>query len=68
MRALVTGAAKGLGRALSEELLQRGYEVIAADVETDRLEDLAVAHGGACSIRFVDMSNSNSVLRLLDSF
>ncbi len=67
MKALVTGAAKGLGRALTEELLQRGYEVIAADVETERLEDLGIAHGGACSIRFADMSNTSSVLRLLDS-
>jgi len=47
--AVVTGAASGIGRAISSELLQRGAAVVLADVEIDALErtaaDLAVDHG-----------------------
>src|SRR5262249_19683868 len=30
--ALVTGAARGIGRGLAEDLLRRGFRVIAADI------------------------------------
>lgn len=41
LTALVTGAASGIGRALTRELLERGTTVIMADVEVGRLEDEA---------------------------
>ncbi len=40
-RAVVTGAASGIGRATAEVLLQRAAVVVACDVEADSLADLA---------------------------
>lgn len=68
MRALITGAANGLGRALTEELLRQGHQVVAADRETDSLENMPMAHRGACTIRFVDLESADSIQRLLTSF
>ena len=67
MKALVTGAAHGLGRALTEELLRRGPEVVAADRETDPLDDLPLAYRGSCTIRFVNLEKTDSIERLLTS-
>src|SRR6478736_162216 len=36
--AVVTGAARGIGRALVEELLRRGASVCLADIDADALE------------------------------
>ncbi|MBZ4191150.1 SDR family NAD(P)-dependent oxidoreductase [Niabella beijingensis] len=36
--ALITGAAKGIGRALAEELASRGYQLILADRDKEQLE------------------------------
>ena len=68
MRVLITGAASGLGRALTEELLRQGHQVVAADRETDSLENMPMAHRGSCTIRFVDLESADSIQRLLASF
>ncbi len=65
MKALITGAAHGLGRALSEELLNNGHEVVAVDIETDSLDELAVRSRGACVVKMADMENIESISRLL---
>lgn len=39
--AVVTGAASGIGRALTEELAARGCHVVAADLETEAVTELA---------------------------
>lgn len=65
MKVLVTGAAKGLGRALTEQLLEAGHEVVAVDLETDSLDPLAISSRGACRIKMTDMGNPDSVARLL---
>ncbi len=65
MRALITGAAHGLGRALTEELLEQGHEVLAVDRDTEPLDDLAVKSRGACSVQLVDLANPNSLERML---
>ncbi len=67
MKALVTGAAHGLGRALTEEILNSGHEVLAVDIATDALDDLQVSSRGACSVRFCDMANPESIERLISS-
>ena len=67
MKALITGAAHGLGRALTEELLNQGHEVLAIDIETDALDDLQVSSRGACTVRLADMANPDSIERLISS-
>lgn len=39
--ALVTGAARGIGRAAAERLARDGYEVVATDRDPDALRDIA---------------------------
>lgn len=68
MNVLVTGAASGLGRALTEELLRKGHNVVAVDRETQSLERLPSAYRKYCKIRFADLENSNSVQRLIQGF
>ena len=46
-RALVTGAASGLGRALSLELARRGAKVLLADLDEDGLDAVAAEVRGA---------------------
>ena len=65
MKALVTGAANGLGRALTDQLLDAGYEVWAIDRDTDALDSLAIKSRGACKVILADLANPNSIQRLL---
>ncbi len=66
MRALVTGASHGLGRALTRHLLKAGYEVVAVDRDTDALDDLVVESRGACIPRMADLASDNSLARLME--
>jgi len=65
MKALVTGAAHGLGRAITDELLRQGYEVIAVDRDAEPLNDLAMTHREACTPRHIDLGLADSVKLLL---
>ena len=42
---IVTGAASGMGRALSEELAGRGANVILTDINAEPLEEAAASLG-----------------------
>ncbi|MFG2590393.1 SDR family oxidoreductase [Streptomyces sp. NBC_01166] len=44
--AIITGAASGIGRALAEELVARGCEVVLADLQLGQAEELATALRG----------------------
>ena len=66
MRALVTGAGHGLGRALSEELLDQGYELVLVDRDAEALNKITAAHQrGACTPRIVNLINFDAVQMLL---
>lgn len=64
--ALVTGADHGLGLALTQRLLERGWTVIAGRYlqEEDRLDELAeTSPGHGLTIVNMDISNQSSVAR-----
>jgi NAD(P)-dependent dehydrogenase (short-subunit alcohol dehydrogenase family) len=42
VRAVVTGAASGIGRATARRFVDEGYEVLGVDLDPERLVDLAV--------------------------
>lgn len=67
--AVVTGAASGIGRALSELLLERGASVVLADVEEAALAATAaeLAPGGPVLAVPVDVADADSVQALADA-
>jgi 3-oxoacyl-[acyl-carrier protein] reductase len=62
---LVTGAARGIGRAIVEGFARAGARVFATDVLDDELEALRAqavpARGGAIEVRHVDVTDAESV-------
>ena len=63
---LVTGASRGIGRAIGERLAAEGYHVIANDLESRRadlesLRDEIAAAGDRCDLAFGDVSDPGSV-------
>ncbi len=65
VKALITGAAAGLGRALTDALLADGHEVVALDRDVEDLEALALSTRGACIVRKVDLADRQAVVRCL---
>ncbi len=66
--AIVTGAASGIGRALSEELARRGATVVLADVQADEVEAAAAALGASersASASTLDVTDFEGVQRLV---
>jgi NAD(P)-dependent dehydrogenase (short-subunit alcohol dehydrogenase family) len=59
-RAVVTGAASGIGKALAELLAQGGARVILADIDLAKVEELAATLDGAIAVR-CDVSDHASV-------
>ncbi|HEY6332319.1 MAG TPA: SDR family oxidoreductase [Blastocatellia bacterium] len=65
----MTGAASGIGRAVSEELARRGTTVIAADLNQTGVEDavrLILEGGGRAESAHVDVANRDQVQSLVD--
>ncbi len=62
--ALVTGAGRGIGRAIAEDLAARGADVALVDLQgpTDVARDIAVAHGVRALAVAADVSDEASVL------
>ena len=66
---VVTGAASGIGFAVSEALLQRGAVVVLADHDADRLASAAgrlEAHTGRVDSATIDVTNPLQVQQLVD--
>jgi NAD(P)-dependent dehydrogenase (short-subunit alcohol dehydrogenase family) len=62
---VVTGAGRGLGRAIVDDLLAHGHTVTGADVDEPALAELAAAHPGApLATHRVDVADEGSVAEL----
>ena len=59
--ALVTGAASGIGRAITQRLVRDGYRVVAADIDTARLAELAGELGDRVVTVQCDVTAEDSV-------
>jgi NAD(P)-dependent dehydrogenase (short-subunit alcohol dehydrogenase family) len=67
--AIVTGGASGIGRALCEDLGQKGVEVIVADINKAGAEQVAStisSAGGQARAAHVDVSRAEDVQKLID--
>lgn len=60
---LLIGASRGLGLALAEEYLKRGWAVVATerDHRSSGLHDLAHTHGGRLEVEHVDINHPDQV-------
>lgn len=68
--ALVTGAARGLGRAIAEALAAEGVSLMLVDVLAERLEQTRAAleaNGARCAIRVADISERQQCLAVVEA-
>ena len=68
-RALVTGASRGLGRAIALALAAEGVQVVAVARNLDRLNELVASSppgGGSISVRACDLGDATAVAGLAD--
>lgn len=66
---VITGAASGIGRALSEALCYEKAIVVAADINQEGLEEVASVtnkEGGRVIPKVIDVSSSEDVKKLID--
>ncbi|PRH84233.1 short-chain dehydrogenase/reductase [Labrys okinawensis] len=59
----ITGASSGLGRALAEAVLARGWRAVLAARRTEALADLAAAHGGRALAIELDVTDAGGIDR-----
>ena len=64
--ALVTGAAAGIGRAITDRLIADGAQVIAGDIDTAGLATLAAEHGDRVITAHCDVTDEASMAALAD--
>ncbi|WP_460450223.1 SDR family NAD(P)-dependent oxidoreductase [Alsobacter sp. SYSU BS001988] len=63
-RALVTGAAHGIGRAIAAALAQDGAQVTAADILADELQSVVADGGGKITAAACDLTRKSDVQAL----
>ena len=61
----ITGASSGLGRLMTEHLLQRGERVAATARKIERLDDLATTHGERLWRAKLDMADTAAIRRVV---
>src|ERR1700745_3912046 len=61
----VTGASRGFGRELTEQLLSRGDRVAATLRQPGQLGDLAAGHGGRLWVRGLDVTDTGQLRRVV---
>lgn len=68
--ALVTGAARGLGKAIAEALTDQGVTVLLVDILAERLEETRAglaARGGCCAVFATDIAQRANCLAAVDA-
>lgn len=68
--AVVTGAARGIGRAIVLELLKQGRIVAGLDINAEQLselENVAKEAGFACQTRCVDITHTDEFTKVLEA-
>jgi NAD(P)-dependent dehydrogenase (short-subunit alcohol dehydrogenase family) len=58
--ALVTGASRGIGRAIALELAKRGFSTVATMRDPENGADMPAAADGALSVRHLDVTDPDS--------
>lgn len=64
---LITGASRGIGRALTEEVLLKGDSVIAFARDVAPLEKLKIEYGKSLDILSVDISDRQRVFKSIEA-
>ena len=61
----VTGASRGFGRELTEQLLARGHRVAATLRRPEQLDDLAARHRDRLWVRVLDVTDTPQIRRVV---
>ncbi len=64
-RALITGAARGIGRAFAEAYVREGASVVIADIDLDRARASAAAIGAAAQAVHLDVTDTAMIERVV---
>ena len=62
---LITGASRGIGRELTEQVLARGDRVAATLRRPEQLDDLRAQHGDRLWTRFLDVTDTAEIERVV---
>jgi NAD(P)-dependent dehydrogenase (short-subunit alcohol dehydrogenase family) len=63
---LITGGSSGLGRIMTEKLLERGDRVVATVRRADALDDLSARYGESLRVSVLDVTDTHAVRRVID--
>mgnify|MGYP001494946810 CR=1 FL=1 len=64
--AVITGAARGIGKAISERLLREGFKLIAIDMLKDDLDNLSSQYGDSVYPVLCDITNFDEINRIAE--
>jgi NAD(P)-dependent dehydrogenase (short-subunit alcohol dehydrogenase family) len=64
--AIVTGGAGGLGRGIAALFVEEGAEVVIADLDAERGEDLATELGAVAAFKQTDVGDADQVQEVVD--